>query len=390
MKAWPKVTLSDIAPIVRRAVEIQLDQAYPELGIRSFGKGTFHKPPLFGSEIGTKRLFRIEPGDLVFSNVFAWEGAIAVASPADAGRFGSHRFITCVVDSDKANATYLKLYLTASPGGRAQVMQASPGGAGRNRTLGVEKMGQIHVPLPPLAEQQAIVARLDALAEKTRQVEAHLDAVERDAERLIRSYLFDPSVTQSVKRPMTELVSQRATDVAVDRLAQYRFAGVYSFGRGVFPSVIKMGSEFAYERLSTVRAGDFTYPKLMAWEGALGVVPIECDGMVVSPEFPVFTINTDEVLPEVLDIYFRTPEIWPVLAEISGGTNARRRRLQPSTFLNYQMPVPPMDTQLKLRELHRHTQALRAKHAAIRQANAALIPATLERVFGVEPTEARQ
>jgi len=32
------------------------------------------------------------------------------------------------------------------------------------------------------------------------------------------------------------------------------------------------------------------------------------DRMVVSPEFPVFTIHTDEVLPEVLDIYFRTPE----------------------------------------------------------------------------------
>jgi type I restriction enzyme S subunit len=120
------------------------------------------------------------------------------------------------------------------------------------------------------------------------------------------------------------------------------------------------------------------------------VIPIECDGMVVSPEFPVFTITTDEVLPEVLDIYFRTPEIWPVLAEINGGTNARRRRLQPSTFLNYQMPVPPMDTQLKLREVHRQTQALKAKHAAIRQANAALIPATLGRVFGVEPTGARQ
>jgi len=112
--------------------------------------------------------------------------------------------------------------------------------------------------------------------------------------------------------------------------------------------------------------------------------------MVVSPEFPVFTVNTNEVLPEVLDIYFRTPEIWPVLAEISGGTNARRRRLQPSTFLNYQMPVPSMDIQLKLREVHRQTQVLRAKHAAIRQANAALMPAMLDRVFSVEHTGARQ
>jgi len=93
MKAWPRVPLADIAPIVRRTVDIQHDQAYPELGIRSFGKGTFHKPPLAGADAGTKRLFRIEPGDLVFSNVFAWEGEIAVASPQDGGRFGSHRFM---------------------------------------------------------------------------------------------------------------------------------------------------------------------------------------------------------------------------------------------------------------------------------------------------------
>jgi type I restriction enzyme S subunit len=180
---------------------------------------------------------------------------------------------------------------------------------------------------------------------------------------------------------MSDLLVQRQPDVAVDATVQYRFDGVYSFGRGVFASAIKMGSEFAYERLSTVRAGDFTYPKLMAWEGALGIVPAECDGMVVSPEFPVFSVNIDTVLPEVLDIYFRTPEVWPALAGLSGGTNLRRCRLQPSTLLNYEMPVPSMDVQIKLREMCGHVAALKAKHATIRAANAALLPATLERVF---------
>ena len=380
-QAWPRVNLGDVAPIVRRSVDIRHEDVYPELGIRSFGRGTFHKSPLSGTDAGTKRLFRIEPGDLVLSNVFAWEGAIAVASPADVGRFGSHRFITCVTDPERAIAEFLKFYLTASPEGQEQVRRASPGGAGRNRTLGIEKLGQIKVPLPSLAEQQAIVAHLDALAEKTRQIEAHLEAVERDAENLLRAYLFHPAEENPVKRSMTELVSMRQPDVAVDAMTQYRFAGVYSFGRGVFPSAVKQGSEFAYERLSTVRSGDFIYPKLMAWEGSLGVVPPECDGMVVSPEFPVFSINTDVVLPEVLDIYFRTPEVWPALAEISGGTNMRRRRLQPSAFLSYQMPVPSMATQRKLRDLCSHIQQLKTKHAAIRAANAALLPATLERVF---------
>jgi type I restriction enzyme S subunit len=95
----------------------------------------------------------------------------------------------------------------------------------------------------------------------------------------------------------------------------------------------------------------------------------------------VFTINTDLVLPELLDIYFRTSEVWPQLAGISGGTNVRRRRLQPSAFLKYGMPVPSMAAQLKLRDLYRHTQILKSKHLALRQANTALLPATLERLF---------
>lgn len=61
--------------------------------------------------------------------------------------------------------------------------------------------------------------------------------------------------------------------------------------------------------------------------------------------------------------------------------NMRRRRLQPSAFLNYQMPVPSMRIQRKFRELHRHAFSLKAKHAAIRAANQALLPSTLERVF---------
>jgi hypothetical protein len=69
----------------RDSVHPKKDREYPELGIRSFGKGTFHKPLDYLS-VGTKRLFRIEPGDLVFSNVFAWEGAIAVAQKDDEGR----------------------------------------------------------------------------------------------------------------------------------------------------------------------------------------------------------------------------------------------------------------------------------------------------------------
>jgi type I restriction enzyme S subunit len=163
----PLRSMAEVAPLVRREQSIDLNGSYPELGIRSFGKGTFHKPPLSGSEVGTKRLYRIEPGDLLFSNVFAWEGAIAIAQPTDASRFGSHRFITCRAVPELATAEFLRHYFLTEDG-MLRIGEASPGGAGRNRTLGLEKLMAIEVPVPPLAAQktfdqlQANVAALKA------------------------------------------------------------------------------------------------------------------------------------------------------------------------------------------------------------------------------------
>lgn len=167
-------TMVEVAPLVRREVDADLEGSYPELGIRSFGKGSFHKPPLSGADVGTKRLYSIEPGDLVFSNVFAWEGAIAVAKPNDAGRFGSHRFITCLANPNAASPEFLRYYFLTTEG-LEKIGEASPGGAGRNRTLGLEKLMALQVPIPVLAKQQAFdtlqvkVAAIKAKHAETRQ-----------------------------------------------------------------------------------------------------------------------------------------------------------------------------------------------------------------------------
>ena len=135
----PLRPMAEVAPLVRRPVEIDLDAAYPELGVRSFGRGTFHKPELPGVEVGNKKLFRICAGDLVFNIVFAWEGAVAVAQPEDDGRVGSHRFLTCVPAPETATVEFLRFYFS-TPEGLQKLGEASPGGAGRNRTLGLKKL----------------------------------------------------------------------------------------------------------------------------------------------------------------------------------------------------------------------------------------------------------
>jgi len=154
--------MNEIAPIIRRETVINDYEQYPELGIRCFGNGTFHKQALSGLEIGTKKLFRIKKGDLMFSNVFAWEGAIAVAKAIDDGRYGSHRFISCVADETKILPEFLCFhFLTQS--GLEDIVAASPGGAGRNKTLGLQKLMNINVPVPSLELQKIFLAEVKKL-----------------------------------------------------------------------------------------------------------------------------------------------------------------------------------------------------------------------------------
>lgn len=171
----PSHKMGEVAPLVRREVKVCMGEEYPELGIRSFGKGTFHKPALDYLSVGTKRLYRIEPGDLLFSNVFAWEGAIAVAQPTDVGRFGSHRFITCVPKQGNVTAEFLHFYFLTDEGLR-KIGEASPGGAGRNRTLGLAKLAEIEVPVPAY-EKQVWFTRLQTKVREllTAQEEAEIE-----------------------------------------------------------------------------------------------------------------------------------------------------------------------------------------------------------------------
>ena len=111
-----RLPMAEVAPLVRRSVDVHPDRNYAELGVRSFGRGTFHKPFLEGATVGTKRLYFIREGDLLFNIVFAWEGAVAIAQPEDSGRVGSHRFLTCVPDTNIVRPGFLQFYFLTPEG----------------------------------------------------------------------------------------------------------------------------------------------------------------------------------------------------------------------------------------------------------------------------------
>jgi type I restriction enzyme S subunit len=156
------VRVGDIVALTRTEIEVAADNLYRAIGMRSFGKGVIHYAPAPGSELSKLRYFTFPQGALVLSNIKAWEGAIGVTGEDEVGHVASNRFLFYLPVDERVNISYLRHYLL-SRSGLAQVSANSPGGADRNRTLGIKRFEQIEFPLPERREQDRVALALDTL-----------------------------------------------------------------------------------------------------------------------------------------------------------------------------------------------------------------------------------
>ncbi len=190
---WGVTKLRRLITPVAHPVNVNPEQVYQEIGIRSWGRGIFHKDPIAGVDLGDKRVFKLRPGELVLNIVFAWEGAVAVVSEREKEMVASHRFPTFQPDATVTDLDYLLMFLQSEHGWGLMGLN-SPGAAGRNRTIRIHSFLEEELPIPPIKEQREIVAffrteehRLQSLSEKVK------EAIERMGE--LRSALISAAVT---------------------------------------------------------------------------------------------------------------------------------------------------------------------------------------------------
>ena len=180
----PYQPMSEVAPLVRRLVDIEPDEPYTEIGIKSFYNGIFHRRTMSGAEYSWQKLFWVKEDDLIFSNLMAWEKAIAVASTEDAGCVGNHRMLTCEVNRTLATPNFLLAYFKTEEG-FMQVTGHSPGSIARNKTLSSKKLPTIKVPVPSLERQRWF----DRLQRQVQQVETLHESAGEDVEGLLPAML---------------------------------------------------------------------------------------------------------------------------------------------------------------------------------------------------------
>ena len=132
-KSWTVKSLGSV--LERVSCPVIPDVLYREIGIRSHGKGIFHKKPVLGKSLGNKRVFEVHGDCFVVNIVFAWEQAVARTTSNEVGMIASHRFPMYRPVDGLCDVDFL-LYYFKTKKGKYLLELASPGGAGRNKTLG--------------------------------------------------------------------------------------------------------------------------------------------------------------------------------------------------------------------------------------------------------------
>lgn len=376
MRQWRNVALGEVLKHRKEFILLDDTEHYKRCRVQLHAKGVVLRDTVPGSDIKTKRQQVCHAGEFLVAEIDAKMGGFGIVPESLEGAVVSSHYFLFEIDGTKLDRSFLD-YFIRTTGFRNQVEAQGSTNYAAIRPASV--LGY-QIPLPPLAEQQTIVSRLDTLADKVRQVNERLDAIERDADQLL-AVRFRDAIAGAPRRPMAEVAPLVRREVAIDPDASYTELGIRSFFKGTFHRRTMQGADYSWQNLFAIREGDLIFSNIMAWEQATAIAKPEDDGCVGNHRMLTCEVDVDKAVASFLYYYFTTTEGFAKIDAASPGTAARNKTLKAPDLMAIEVPIPPLATQRTFDALQAKVAALKARHATIRQANEALIPAMLERVF---------
>src|ERR1017187_3927159 len=154
-------------------VDIEPAGKYNTAGILSYGRGIFARPVNEGSETSYKRYNKIHAGQLIYSKLFGWEGALAVVPREFNGFYVSHEFPTFNIRTSRADTAYVS-HLARWPRLHSSLCDKTTGMGSRRQRVNPDRLLSTIVPLPSLPEQRRIADILDNVVTSAKAAETQV------------------------------------------------------------------------------------------------------------------------------------------------------------------------------------------------------------------------
>jgi len=200
-KSFPMVQLGEILTLYQEYIDEPEAKVYPKLSVKLYGKGIVIDTSVDGTSLKMKRHQIAQSGQVILSEIWGKKGAIGLVPPEGDGALCTSHFFLFDICHEKIEKRYLQAIFTANYL-QDQLDNEAKGTTGYAAVRPKHLLSAV-IPLPPLEEQQRIVARIEELAAKVEEArELRRKAVEEVNQLIItsRARIFEEALRHGVRK----------------------------------------------------------------------------------------------------------------------------------------------------------------------------------------------
>lgn len=142
-------------------------------------------------------------------------------------------------------------------------------------------------------------------------------------------------------------LTRNKTAITVEDNVSYKRVTIKTNNGGCYLRDELSGKLIGTKQQFVISQGQFILSKIDARNGAMGVVPSECDKAIITGNFWTFDVNENLIDSQYLSLVTTTKAFVDFAEKASNGTT-NRHYLQESLFLSQKIPLPTIDEQRKL------------------------------------------
>jgi type I restriction enzyme, S subunit len=365
MSNWPIGKFADFATEVTRPVTLETGVEYRSVGVKWYGEGVHVHETRQGHEFNADR-FEIRGDDLIYNDMWARMGSVAIVPSELSGAVASSHFPTFQLNRKIIEARYLHWFFK-TPAFWEECENASRGSTGRNQ-IKRRTFLAIPIPLPPLAEQRRVVARIEELAAQIHEARTlRLQAAE-EADALTTSASakwFEPKPGWQVKQvgDFCESPQYGYTESASREPVGPRFLRITDIqdGRVNWEAVPYCRCPEPAKYL--LKPNDLVFARTGATTGKSFVIR-DCPEAVFASYLIRLRVR-DTISVDYLYRYFQSPTYWKQITDEKKGTG--QPNLNGSKLEKIKVPIAPPDEQ---RRIVAELDALQAEVDALKRLQA--------------------
>jgi type I restriction enzyme S subunit len=388
--SWPSVKLGEVLRPRTEFIKIDDITTYKRPRVRLHAQGIVLRDEVPGALIKTKMQQVCRTGEFLIAEIDAKVGGFGIVPEALNNAIVSNHYFLFDINEGKLDRCFFDLF-SRTPEFFAQIAAQ---GSTNYAAIRSAHILRYKMPLPPLAEQRRIVARIEGLAAQINEAstlrQQGIEQIDALFEALVEKRLSD-----SEKYP-EEYLGKLASKIGSGSTPPGGRAAYPSFGIPFIRSLNVRMRRFQWENIAyispethnrmvgtRVRPNDVLLNITGASIGRVACAPTDLSEANVNQHVTIIRLSDEIVHPRFLMYWLSQATVQTFINDMQKG--ATRQGFTKSQIEEFRVPVPPL---IEQRRIVAELDALQAEADALKRLQAetaaelnALLPSILDRAF---------